>query len=140
MDPPLVTVLSKYKIVQEAFKNQPKCIKCQVTCIRTVFSNSMFSSEHFRVIIIVDCTCNFVSTIVSDPMGEVRKLYDFLGMSLTPEVESAMNSCIKNEFNAVSYKKPVFKNNALFSGESVEKDFKEYLDLMSKRADRSYLI
>ena len=73
-------------------------------------------------------------------MGEVRKLYDFLGMNLTPEVESAMNSCINNEFKIGTYRTPLFEDSTLFSKDSVKKDFEEYLDLMSKRADHSYLI
>ena len=73
-------------------------------------------------------------------MGEVRKLYDFLGMNLTPEVESAMNSCIKNEFKIGTYRTPLYEGSTLFSKQSVQKDFEEYLDLMSKWADRSYLI
>ena len=30
-------------------------------------------------------------------MGEVRKLYDFLGMNLTPEAESAMVNYLNND-------------------------------------------
>ena len=81
-----------------------------------------------------------ITIIVSDPMGEIRKLYDFLDMNLTSEVESAMNSCISNEFKIGSYQKPVLEQRENFSKDSVERDFKEYLDLMSKRVDRKYLI
>ena len=73
-------------------------------------------------------------------MGEVRKLYDFLGMGLTLQVETAMSSCISNEFKIRSYQKPVLEDSEVFSRDSVERDFKEYLDLMSKRVDRKYLI
>ena len=73
-------------------------------------------------------------------MGEVRKLYDFLEMDLTPQVESAMNSCIKNEFKIGSYQKSVLEESEAFSRDSVERDFKEYLNLMSKRVDRNCLI
>ena len=82
----------------------------------------------------------YLITVVSDPMGAIRKLYDFLNMSLTPQAESAMNSCIKTEFNINSYRKPVYQKNAHFSEQLVKRNFKKYLDLMSKRADRSYLI
>ena len=81
-----------------------------------------------------------ITIIVSDPMGEVRKLYDFLGMNLTSEVELAMNSCISNEFKIGNYQKPVLEQRENISRDSVERDFKEYLDLMSKRVDRNYLI
>ena len=81
-----------------------------------------------------------ITIIVSDPMGEVRRLYDFLEMDLTPKVETAMSSCISNEFKIGSYQKPVLEQSENFSRDSVEKDFKEYLDLMSKRVNRKYLI
>ena len=72
--------------------------------------------------------------IFSDPMGELRKLYDFLKMNLTPKVESAMDACIKTEFKMGSYKTSSFEKNDLFFKDSVAKHFEEYLNLMSKRA------
>ena len=81
-----------------------------------------------------------ITIIVPDPMGEVRKLYDFLDMDLTPQVETAMSSCISNEFKIGSYQKPVLEESEIFTRDSVERDFREYLDLMSKRVDRNYLI
>ena len=71
-----------------------------------------------------------------DPMGEVRKLYDDLGMNLTPQVESAMIHYINNDPRKNVYGKHVYKKGNYFSREFIEKEFKDYIELMSKRTKR----
>ena len=66
-------------------------------------------------------------------MGEVRKLYDFLGMDLTPQVESAMMDYINNDTRKKLYGHHVYKKGPPFTKEFIEREFKEYIDLMSKR-------
>ena len=65
-------------------------------------------------------------------MGEIRKLYDFLGMNLTADVEAAMINYLNNDPKKKVYGKHVYKKGSHFSKEFIEKEFKEYIDLMSK--------
>ena len=69
----------------------------------------------------------------SDPMGEVRKLYDFLGMNLTSEAESSMVNYLNHDPKKNVYGKHVYKKGSHFSKEFIETEFREYIDLMSKR-------
>ena len=73
------------------------------------------------------------ASIFADPVGEVRKLYDFLGMDLTPQVESAMMDYINNDTRKKLYGHHVYKKGPPFTKEFIEREFKEYIDLMSKR-------
>ena len=73
-------------------------------------------------------------------MGEVRKLYDCLGMNLTPKVESTMIDYINNGSRKKVYGKHVYKKGNSFSREFIEKEFKEYIELMSKGAKREDII
>ena len=73
-------------------------------------------------------------------MGEVRKLYDFLGMNLTPEAESAMINYLNNDPKKNVYGKRVHKKGSHFSKEFIEKEFKEYIDLISKRFKREDIL
>ena len=75
-----------------------------------------------------------------DPLGEVRKLYDFLGMNLTPEAESAMISYLKNDPKKKVYGKHVYKKGVHFSRQFIEEEFKEYINLMSKRVNRKDIV
>ena len=77
---------------------------------------------------------------VSDSLGEVRKLYDFLGMNLTPEAESAMISYLNNDPKKKVYGKHVYKKGVNLSRQFIEQEFKEYIDLMSKRVHREYIV
>ena len=67
-----------------------------------------------------------------DPLAEVRKLYDFLGMDLTPEAESAMMNYLNNDPKKKVYGKHVYKKGSHFSREFIEREFKEYVDIMTK--------
>ena len=73
-------------------------------------------------------------------MGEVRKLYDCLGMNLTPQVESPMTDFISNDPRKNVYGKHVYKKVNSFSRKFIENEFKEYIELMSKRAKREDII
>ena len=73
-------------------------------------------------------------------MGEVRKLYNFLGMNVTPEAESAMINYLNNDPKKNVYGKHVYKKGSHFSKEFIEKEFKKYIDLMSKRFKREDII
>ena len=73
-------------------------------------------------------------------MGEVRKLYDVLGMNLTPQVESAMIDYINNDPRKTVYGKHFYKKGPSFSREFIETEFKEYIELMSKRAKQEDII
>ena len=52
----------------------------------------------------------------------------FLGMNLTSEAESAMVNYLNHD-----PKKNVYKKGSHFSKEFIETEFREYIDLMSKR-------
>ena len=73
-------------------------------------------------------------------MGEVRKLYDFLGMNLTPEAESAMIYYLNNDPKKNVYGNHVYKKGSHFSKEFIEKEFKENIGLMSKRFKREDIL
>ena len=67
-------------------------------------------------------------------------MYDFLGMNLTPEAESAMISYLNNDPKKTVYGEHVYKKSFQFSKEFIETEFKEYIDLMSKRVKREDLV
>ena len=71
--------------------------------------------------------------LFADPLTEVRKLYDFLGMNLTPQAEFAMINYLNNDPKKKVYGKHVYKKRSHFSREFIEREFKEYIDLMAKR-------
>ena len=73
-------------------------------------------------------------------MGEVRIFYDCLGMNLTPQVESTMIDYINNDARKYVYGKHVYKKGNSFSREFIENEFKENIELMSKRAKREDII
>ena len=78
--------------------------------------------------------------IFLDPMCEVRKLYDFLGMDLTPQAETAMINYLNNDPKKKVYGKHVYKKGSHFSREFIEREYKEYIDLMSKRFKREDIV
>ena len=47
--------------------------------------------------------CYFAIPQKLDPLGEMRKLYDYFGMTLTPETESAMMHYIYNDPKKTKY-------------------------------------
>ena len=73
-------------------------------------------------------------------MGEVRKLYDSLGLTLTPEAESAMISYLNNDPKKKVYGKHKYKQGVHLPQEVLEEEFKEYIELMSKRVDCKEII
>ena len=76
----------------------------------------------------------------TDPLGEVGKLYNFLGVDLTPQAQSAMISYLNNDPKKKVYGKHVYQNDVHFSRQFIEEEFKEYIDLMSKRVRREDII
>ena len=73
-------------------------------------------------------------------MREVRKLYGFLGMNLTPQAEAAMINYLNNDPKKKVYGKHVYKKGSHFSREFIEAEFKEYIDLMSKRFNHEDIV
>ena len=71
--------------------------------------------------------------LLIDPLGEVRKLYESLGMNLTPEAESAMISYLNNDPKKKVYGKHKYKQGVHLPREVLEEEFKEYIELMSER-------
>ena len=68
-------------------------------------------------------------------------MYDFLGMNLTPEAQSVMISYLNNDAKKKrNYGKQVYKKNVHFSRQFIEEEFKDYIDLMSKRVDREDIV
>ena len=78
--------------------------------------------------------------LLTDPMGEVRKLYDSIGMNLTPETESAMMSYLNNDPKKKVYGKHKYKQGVHLPREVLEQEFKQYVELMSKRVDRNEIV
>ena len=54
-------------------------------------------------------------------MREVRKLYGFLGMNLTPQAEAAMINYLNNDPKKKVYGKHVYKKGSHFFREFIEK-------------------
>ena len=48
-----------------------------------------------------------------DPLGEVRKMYDSLGLTLTPEAESAMINYLENDPKKKVYGKHKYKKEGV---------------------------
>ena len=67
-------------------------------------------------------------------------MYDFLGMDLTPQAQSAMISYLKNDPKKKVYGKHIYKKGVHFSRKFIEEEFREYIDLMSKRVDRKEIV
>ena len=77
---------------------------------------------------------------LSDPLREIRKLYDFLEMNLTAEVETAMVSYLKNDPKKKIYGKHVYKKGVHLPRDVLEEEFKYYIDEMSKRVNKKDLV
>lgn len=70
----------------------------------------------------------------SDPLGEVRKLYDFLRMTLTPDTESAFRHYLEDvpknaKFRGHKYTMEQFD----LTKEDLQGEFKEYIDHMIRK-------
>ena len=78
--------------------------------------------------------------LLTDPIGEVCKLYDSIRMNLTPEAESAMISCLNNDPKKKVYGKHKYKQDMHLPWEVLEKEFKEFIELMSKQVDCKKII
>ena len=61
-------------------------------------------------------------------------------MNLTLEAEAAMINYLNNDPKKNVYGKHVYKKGSHFSKEFIEKEFKEYIDLMSKRFKRENIL
>ena len=77
---------------------------------------------------------------ITDPLGEIRKLYDFLEMNLTPEAEAAMVSYLENDPKKKVYGKHVYKKGVHLPRGVLEEEFKYYINEMSKRVKKKDLV
>ena len=78
--------------------------------------------------------------LLADPLGEVSKLYDSIGMNLTPEAESVMISYLNNDPKKKVYGKHKYKQAVHSPRDVLEEEFNKYIELMSKRVDRKDII
>ena len=68
-----------------------------------------------------------------DPLGEIRKMYDYFGMTLTPETESAMVHYMNNDPKKTTYGVHKYTLEEFgISVDEIKEDFKEYIEIMSK--------
>ena len=68
-----------------------------------------------------------------DPLGEMRKLYDYFGMTLTPETESAMVHYLNNDPKKTKYGVHKYTLEEFgISIDEIKEEFKEYIEIMSK--------
>ena len=82
----------------------------------------------------------YKNEIISDPLGEIRKLYDFLEMDLTPEVETAMTSYLENDPKKKVYGKHIYKKGVYLPTEVLQEEFAYYITEMSKRFKRDLIL
>ncbi len=67
-------------------------------------------------------------------------MYDATNMTLTPEAEAAMVHYLNNDPKKKVYGKHIYREGVYFDKEFFEENFKEYIDLMSKRIGRENVI
>ena len=66
----------------------------------------------------------------------MRKLYSYFGINLTPETESAWKRYLDNDPIKTKYGKHKYSMEQFnVTKEELAEEFKEYIDIMSKRAD-----
>ena len=69
----------------------------------------------------------------------MRKLYDFVDMNMSPKTEERMIAYMEDEKNKV-YTKHVYKEGVHLPKELLEKEFKYYIDEMSKRFKKELIL
>ena len=73
------------------------------------------------------------SFLVVDPIGEMRKMYDYFEMTLTPQTESAMSHYMDNDPKKTSYGQHKYTLEEFgLTKDILREEFKEYIDMMSK--------
>ena len=69
-------------------------------------------------------------------MGEMRKLYDYFGLKLTPQTEDAWKKYMDNDPKKKKYGKHKYTMEQYnVTKEDLAEEFKEYIQLMSKKYD-----
>ena len=69
----------------------------------------------------------------TDPLGEVRKLYDYFGMTLTPDAEDAMRHYLENDPKKTKYGNYTYTLEEFnITEEDLKETFKEYIALMTE--------
>ena len=64
----------------------------------------------------------------------MRKMYDYFGMTLTPQTESAMRNYLENDPKKTIYGAHKYTLEEFgLTKEDLRVEFKEYVELMSKR-------
>ena len=70
---------------------------------------------------------------ILDPMGEMRKMYDYFGMTLTPQTESAMGHYMNNDPKKTVYGQHKYTLQEFgLTIDDLKEEFKEYIEMMSK--------
>ena len=69
-----------------------------------------------------------------DPIGEMRKVYSYLGLTLTSETEAAWRNYTKNDPIKTKYGRHKYTMDDFnITKEDLAEEFKEYIEIMSKR-------
>ena len=72
---------------------------------------------------------------MSDPLGEMRRLYDIMDMNLSPKTEAGMAEYLENDKKKAKAKH-VYKDGCHLPREVLEEEFKYYIEAMSKRVKK----
>ena len=65
----------------------------------------------------------------------MRKMYDYFGMTLTPETESAMVQYMNNDPKKTTHRVHKFTLEEFgISMDEIKEEFKEYIEIMSKKS------
>ena len=68
-----------------------------------------------------------------DPLDEMRKMYDYFGMTLTPQTESAIRNYLENDPKKTTYGAHKYTLEEFgISMDEIKEEFKEYIEIMSK--------
>ena len=74
-------------------------------------------------------------------MGEMKKLYSYFGIRLTPQTEEAWTHYLDNDPNKKKQAKHKYTMEEFnITKEELAEEFKEYIERMSKRVDPKELL
>ena len=69
-----------------------------------------------------------------DPIGEMRKLYSYFGLTLTSETKAAWRNYTNNDPIRTKYGRHKYTMDDFnITKEDLAEEFKEYIEIMSKR-------
>ena len=78
---------------------------------------------------------------LSDPMGEMRKMYSYFGIELSSETEEAWTTYLNNDPIKKKYPKHKYTMADFnLTKEELAEEFREYIDRMSERVDPKILL